>query len=109
MTGVGRSSHQWGSIGVIEREVSVLNLFQTPRPASPKVIFQNAKVLRRSNLKDGIDYLWNPVRGYDWLFGWWLFLSFQLFYLLLQSLHLIGFRVKGEGFLIELPGFLLPA
>ncbi len=43
-----RSSHRWGSIGVIEREVSGLNLFQTPRPASPKVIFQNAKVLLNS-------------------------------------------------------------
>ncbi len=45
--GVGRPSHRWGSIGVIEREVSALNLFQTPRPASPKVIFQNAKVLKK--------------------------------------------------------------
>ncbi len=44
-TGVGGPSHRWGSIGVIEREVSALKLFQTPRPASPKVIFQNAKVL----------------------------------------------------------------
>ncbi len=46
-TGVGRPSHRWGSIGVIEREVSALKLFQTPRPASPKMIFQNAKVLRK--------------------------------------------------------------
>ncbi len=45
-TEVGRPSHRWGSIGVIEREVSALNLFQTPRPASPKVIFQKAKVLQ---------------------------------------------------------------
>ncbi len=45
-TGVGGSSHRGGSIGVIEREVSALKLFQTPRPASPIVIFQNAKVLR---------------------------------------------------------------
>ncbi len=44
--GVGRPSHRWGLIGVIAREVSALKLFQTPRPASPKVIFQNAKVLR---------------------------------------------------------------
>ncbi len=48
-TGVRRPSHRWGSIGVIEGEVSALNLFQTPRQASPKVIFQNAKVLRRMN------------------------------------------------------------
>ncbi len=46
-SGVGKPSHRWGLIGVIESEVSALNLFQTPRPASPKVIFQNAKVLRR--------------------------------------------------------------
>ncbi len=45
-TGVGKPSHRWGLIGVIEREVSALNLFQTPRPASPKVIFQNANVLQ---------------------------------------------------------------
>jgi len=36
-----------GSIEVIERKVSALKLFQTPRPASPKMVFQNAKVLRR--------------------------------------------------------------
>jgi len=45
-TGVGRSSHRLGLIGVSEREVSALKLFQTPRPASPKVIFQNPKVLQ---------------------------------------------------------------
>ncbi len=37
---------RWGSIGVIEREVSALKLFQTPRPAFPKMIFQNATVLQ---------------------------------------------------------------
>ncbi len=50
-TGVGRPSHRWGSIRVIEGEVSALKLFQTPRPASPKVIFQNAKVLQFRNPK----------------------------------------------------------
>jgi len=45
-TGVGRPSHRRGSIGVIEREVSALNLFQIPRPASPERIFQNGKVIR---------------------------------------------------------------
>ncbi len=34
-----------GSIEVIERKVSALKLFQTPRAASPKMVFQNAKVL----------------------------------------------------------------
>ncbi len=43
---MGSPSHRWGSIGVTEREVSALNLFQTPRPASPKVIFQNAKLIQ---------------------------------------------------------------
>ncbi len=37
--GVGRPNHRRGSIGVIGREVSALKLFQTPRPASLKVIF----------------------------------------------------------------------
>ncbi len=46
-TGVERPSHRWGSIRVIEGEVSALKLFQIPRPVSPKVIFQNAKVLQR--------------------------------------------------------------
>ncbi len=45
--GIERPSHRWGSIGVIEREVSALKLFQTPRPASPKMVFQNAKVLQK--------------------------------------------------------------
>ncbi len=51
-TGVGRPSHWWGSIGVIEGEVSALKLFQTPRPVSPKMIFQNAKVLRIEGRND---------------------------------------------------------
>ncbi len=46
-TGVGGPSHRCGSIGVKEGEVSALKLFQTPRPASPTVIFQNAIVLQK--------------------------------------------------------------
>ncbi len=52
-TGVGRPSHRLGSIGMIEREVSAPNLFQTPRPASPEMIFQNAKVLLHLNKRRG--------------------------------------------------------
>ncbi len=49
-TGVGKPSHRWGSMGVIEREVSALKLLQTPRPASPKMVFQNPKVLLFLNI-----------------------------------------------------------
>ncbi len=45
-TGVGGPSHRWGPIGVIGREVSALKLLQTPRPASPKMVFHNVKGLR---------------------------------------------------------------
>ncbi len=31
---------------VLEGEVFALNLFQTPRPASPKMVFQNAKLFQ---------------------------------------------------------------